>query len=431
VTLLYHFFHPDDVVSARQFTDLGESLAASGWEIVARPCNRTWSAQGDALPLRTHWRGVDIRRVWRPPFRQASHLGRIINALWMLVAWTFVAIFSARRTQEAVVIGTDPVFALLVALPWRLFHPRVRVIHWCFDVYPDAAIAEGAVRANSFPVRALSRPMAAAYRRCELIADLGPCMARRLATVAPGVRCKTITPWALVEPEVPPLPDPGTRRVLFGDAALGLLYSGSFGRAHSFREFLDLARALRGSNVGFCFAGRGNRADELRAAVTLDDTNIRFAGFAPEEELERRLAAGDCHLVSLRPEWTGTVVPSKFFGALAMGRAVVFAGSPQSAISQWIREFDVGWVLTPETLAAVGADLRELAASPQRLEALRERCHRVYHEQFSRRQMTARWEAELCAALGLKATESESSSDVVTVPSPPQNLSLPRAGACR
>jgi colanic acid biosynthesis glycosyl transferase WcaI len=125
--------------------------------------------------------------------------------------------------------------------------------------------------------------------------------------------------------------------------------------------------------------------------------------------------------VSLRPDWTGTVVPSKFFGALAMGRAVVFAGSPESAISQWIREFNVGWVLTPETLAAVGADLQELVALPQGLEALRERCHRVYHEQFSRRQMTARWEAELRAALGLKGADSESSSAVASVLSPPQN----------
>jgi colanic acid biosynthesis glycosyl transferase WcaI len=225
VTLLYHFFHPDDVVSARQFTDLGESLAANGWEIVARPCNRTWSAQGHGLPLRENWRGVDVRRVWRPPFRQASHLGRIINALWMLVAWTFVAIFSARRKQEAVVIGTDPVFALLVALPWRLFHPRVRVIHWCFDVYPDAAVAEGAVRANSFPVRALSRLMAAAYRRCELIADLGPCMARRLATVTPGVRCKTITPWALIEPEAPPLPVASVVPIAIGNSSISLVRS--------------------------------------------------------------------------------------------------------------------------------------------------------------------------------------------------------------
>ena len=79
---------------------------------------------------------------------------------------------------------------------------------------------------------------------------------------------------------------------------------------------------------------------------------MRFAGFAPESELEKRLAAADIHLVSLRPEWTGVVVPSKFFGSLAAGRPVVFAGGPDSAIARWIHEFGVGWVLTTDNVAA-------------------------------------------------------------------------------
>jgi glycosyltransferase involved in cell wall biosynthesis len=179
------------------------------------------------------------------------------------------------------------------------------------------------------------------------------------------------------------------------------LYSGSFGLAHSYEEFLDLGRRLRGSGAALCFAGRGHRADELRRAATAADDNIRFAGFAPETELERRLAACDLHLVSLRPEWTGTVVPSKFFGALAAGRGVVFAGSPESGIAQWIREHRVGWVLTPETIDATAAELRDLAVHPERLAALRDRCPQVYDEHFSRRAMIDRWDALLRAAVGL------------------------------
>src|SRR5439155_22933525 len=155
------------------------------------------------------------------------------------------------------------------------------------------------------------------------------------ADYRPGKKQVTLVPWALVEPASPPKPDPATRRELFGDAALTLLYSGNFGRAHSYDEFLALARALRGDPLSICFAVRGNRADELRREVRADDANIRFAGFAPESELETRLGAADIHLVSLRPEWTGIVVPSKFFGSLASGRPVIFAGDPKSALARW------------------------------------------------------------------------------------------------
>jgi glycosyltransferase involved in cell wall biosynthesis len=192
-------------------------------------------------------------------------------------------------------------------------------------------------------------------------------------------------------------PDPAVRRELFGDAALGLLYSGNFGRAPSYEEFLELARRLRGSGVAVCFAVRGNRADELHKAVWPDDANVSFAGFAPESELERRLAAAEVHLVSLRPEWTGVVVPSKFFGSLAAGRPVVFAGSPDSAIAGWIREHGIGWVLSPDTLDAVAADLRQLAADPGRLGALQRHCHAVYREYFSWQEVVDGWDRELRA----------------------------------
>jgi glycosyltransferase involved in cell wall biosynthesis len=140
--------------------------------------------------------------------------------------------------------------------------------------------------------------------------------------------------------------------------------------------------------------------DELRAAVTSDDRNVSFAGFAPEAELEKRLGACDLHLVSLRPEWTGTVVPSKFFGALATGRGVIFAGAEESAIARWIREHQVGWVLTPATRNEVAANLKRLAADPSELQTLRERCHAVYQEHFSKRHLLDRWDAELRALIG-------------------------------
>lgn len=313
----------------------------------------------------------------------------------MLTAWKFAAIFGPRRRQEAVIIGTDPILSVLAAIPWRLFRPRSVIAHWCFDLYPDATVAEGMMRETSPIVRVLRWMTSIAYRRCNFIADLGPCMAARLKAQVPALRCETLTPWALVEPPAPLPADPAARRELFGDARLGLLYSGSFGRAHDAELFFDLARIVRDDGIAFAFAARGNRADELRAALRADDANVRLAGFAPETELERRVAACDLHLVSLRPEWTGAVVPSKFFGALAAGRGVLFAGSPDSAIAQWIVEHSIGWVLTPTTLDATAAELRTLAADPDALDALRRRCHEAYGLHFSRRAVIDRWDALL------------------------------------
>src|SRR5215467_1882251 len=150
-------------------------------------------------------------------------------------------------------------------------------------------------------------------------------------------RFETITPWALVEPEEPASIDPWERQQLFGNARLALLYSGSFGRAHSADVIPRLARELKAHGGRIAFSVRQQDAVKLKRQMG-PDASIVFAPFADSTALECRLSAADVHIVSLRENWTGTVVPSKFFGALAIGRPVLFLGSRDSAIARWIEE---------------------------------------------------------------------------------------------
>ena len=67
VTLLYHFFHPDGVVSARLFSDLAADLARRGWPVEAWTSNRTIADRARTVePADERWRGVRIRRFPRP-----------------------------------------------------------------------------------------------------------------------------------------------------------------------------------------------------------------------------------------------------------------------------------------------------------------------------------------------------------------------------
>ena len=127
---------------------------------------------------------------------------------------------------------------------------------------------------------------------------------------------------------------------MFGDADLALLYSGNMGKAHDFMPFLHLARLLNRINpkIVFCFACRGNRVDELKAAITPRDTNVRLAPFADESELEKRLNAADIHLLSLRPEWQGVVVPSNSSARWRSENRLSMRAPKFSSIAGWVRE---------------------------------------------------------------------------------------------
>jgi colanic acid biosynthesis glycosyl transferase WcaI len=206
---------------------------------------------------------------------------------------------------------------------------------------------------------------------------------------------RTLVPWALEEPAVPLSVASDERRSAFGDPELALMYSGTYGRAHTTSDILNLSRALRDSGAMLAVSARGNRVEDLKKTVTPEDSNVHFVPFAPPEKLQERLAAADIHIVSLREEWTGTVVPSKFFGALAIGRPVLFIGSRASSVAQWIDKYGVGWVWEQHRAGELTAELNEFVRDPQRMAAMRHHCHSVYRRFFSKQSTLQAWNHEL------------------------------------
>ena len=85
--LCYHFFHPDDVVSARMFTDLAVEQTRRGWQVSVLTSNRLWRDPHAQLPRFERWNDVEIHRVFRPPWDQARPFERLGNSAWMLAAW--------------------------------------------------------------------------------------------------------------------------------------------------------------------------------------------------------------------------------------------------------------------------------------------------------------------------------------------------------
>ena len=78
------------------------------------------------------------------------------------------------------------------------------------------------------------------------------------------------------------------------------------------------------------------------------------------------------------------MVPSKFFGALAAGRPVLFVGSPISSVARWILKHRVGWVLDRQNQSEIVNQLCILAEDPEQLQELFQHCHKIYQQFFSR-----------------------------------------------
>jgi glycosyltransferase involved in cell wall biosynthesis len=312
----------------------------------------------------------------------------------MIVRWSLLGC-NPRIRPDVLIVGTDPILGILIAIVWRRLKPRTKIVHWCFDLYPEAAIADGILKTDSRIVAFLRALVTKAYAACDLIVDIGSCMRALLERYRVDTPMETLEPWALEEsPQVTPIND-YERSTIFGKTGLALMYSGSLGRAHSFVDILQLARMLRQHDVKIAFSVSGSGVMALLRSILPDDENVALIPTVQSNHISLRLSTADIQIVTLKDEWTGIVVPSKFFGALSMGRPVLFCGSPESAIARWINEYKVGWVLVPETAERVILELTRLVSNREALEEMFQHCHQVYLKHFSKTVTMNRWEQEL------------------------------------
>jgi glycosyltransferase involved in cell wall biosynthesis len=137
-----------------------------------------------------------------------------------------------------------------------------------------------------------------------------------------------------------------------------VLYAGNLGRAHPVSTILEAATILQVQHpeVEFVFVGDGPIHERLameRAKRGLD--NIRLLPTQPPERLRELMQSGDVHLISMKSEATGMLVPSKLYSALAAERPCIFIGPEQSETGRVIHDYHAGSVV-PQGNPAVLAD---------------------------------------------------------------------------
>jgi glycosyltransferase involved in cell wall biosynthesis len=391
--ILYHFFHPDDVVSARHFSDFAEELVKRGWRVTVLTSNRYCRHPKRRIESKEEdWKGIRVIRVNRFGWNQANDILRMANALWMMLGWLLKLMVLPRA--DVIVIGSDPQFSQLLFPLIKLIKCKSALVYWCHDLFPEAILADGSKGLVRWVAKKSKSFIKRTYQSVDLMVDIGECMRKRLDLYQPSAHRATLTPWALVELNGIREPDPGIRYELFGDANLTLLYSGNMGKAHDFELFLKLARSVYkiDRKIIFCFACRGNRCEEFIKSISLFDFNVRLAPFSEELELEKRLNSADIHLVSLRDGWEGVVVPSKFFGSLAVGKPVIYAGPETSSIAYWIKKFNVGLVLTAKNMEDVARKLIKISKNPSLTKEWSQNAIKAYRTYFSKKVVMDQWD---------------------------------------
>jgi glycosyltransferase involved in cell wall biosynthesis len=122
-------------------------------------------------------------------------------------------------------------------------------------------------------------------------------------------------------------------------------YSGNLGRAHDFDTILDAAELLKHeAEIVFLIIGAGAQLDwVLQEKSRRGLANLITKPYQNRDKLAESLSASDVHLVSLKPELEGLIVPSKIYGIAAAGRPMIFLGSDTGEVARMLSAASMGF----------------------------------------------------------------------------------------
>jgi glycosyltransferase involved in cell wall biosynthesis len=363
-------YPPASGATGALLAELGPALVDRGWRVTVL----TGPAEGAPVSESTG-DGVHVERVGALSFTRESTWRRGLAYASLFPAFLVRAL--RIPAPDVFVTKTDPpMLKVLGPLLARL--TGAQAVHWAQDLYPEVAAEVGVIANDGLPARALRRLSTAALRGHAHVVAVGRCMQERLTEdrgLAPD-RVSVVPNWPPAAVDAVPHDDNPFRAEHDLDDRFVVMYSGNMGLAHPFDAVLDAAAALAAERpeVLFLLVGEGPRKADLRRQVRRRAlSNVRFLPFQPRERLDQSLSAADLHLVTMRPELEGLVVPSKLYGALGAGRPVLFLGPPGSEAARVVEEHDCGDVLPTPSGGALADAIRNWHEAPDRWAAAAER----------------------------------------------------------
>jgi glycosyltransferase involved in cell wall biosynthesis len=292
------------------------------------------------------------------------------------------------KFDVVVCLSTPPLIAVLGLIAQRR---GARFIYKVEDLYPDLAIQLGALKPKSTLTKMLKGISSKLLHSADVCVALDHGMGEALKGRG-ALNVQVIPNWADGEAI---FPDPEFGRVFRAENdlpdRLTVLYSGNLGNAHRFDAVCEAIRRLSSEEVEiqFLFVGAGPRLEEVRVALQ-GVVGVRFMPYQPRERLHELYNAADIHLITLRDEMAGMLVPSKYAAALAAGKPVLLVGGRGADLHSEIAGEEIGWVCEHEADEVKSAVISALDGS-RNLDRMGLAARELFNRKYSKSNCTESW----------------------------------------
>ena len=343
ILIITQVFYPDTVSLSQHLSDLAFKLSDDGHEVVVYSSCFPYEEKNHRYSRKEYYLGVKIIRLWQSAFGKASVFNRILDFSTFYFSIFFKLLFVKNKEYDVILGTTSPPFLSFIGVVISKLK-NVPFHYWVMDLQPELSISHGLMKENSIIARLFTKIGNYTIKSSSSIISLDRFMTDYLhSRGALRRQINTIPVWPVMDSSHigERMSNPFRQLHGFGDRFV-IMYSGNHALVHPLETLLQAALLLQGnSKYLFVFIGGGVRKKDVTNFKTVNNlTNIIQLPFQPRENIHNSLGSADLQVVILGNGQVGYTHPNKIYGAMYIGKPILYIGPKESHVTDILTDLD-------------------------------------------------------------------------------------------
>lgn len=343
ILFITQVFYPDTVSVSQHLWDLAAHLQKNGHEVSVFTSKYPYEEKNTKYSDFEVIDGIRIYRISQSKLGKGNPLFRIID----FFSFSFnigVKLLFVKKDKYDIILGTTvpPLLSFLGVLISKF--NKIPFYYWVMDLQPELSIASHLIKKGSLAAKFFTIIGNYSIKKSKKIISLDRFMSAYL--IGRGAEKKnifTIPVWPVIDQLYVGEKEENPFRIEnnFGNKIV-IMYSGNHAYVHPLDTLLNVTKLLEKDNrFLFVFVGGGVRkknVSDFKLKNKLE--NIIQLPFQPRENIHNSLGASDIQVVIMGENQVGFTHPNKIYGAMFVGKPVLYIGPKQSHVTEIISDLN-------------------------------------------------------------------------------------------
>lgn len=385
ILVLSQVYWPDTVAVAQHLADLCGKLHKSGHDVEVWTSQYRYEEVGIKYPIDEVNEGVKIRRLKNTGFGKGSVLGRLTDFFTFNFLIAFKLLFLKSSSFDVVLgLTSPPLLSFLGA--YFAKSKKYNFCYWTMDLQPELSIQSGLIQRDSFIAKVLTYLGDYTFKKADKIIALDKYMKDySVSRGAEADKVAVIPVWPVMEQvyEGERMTNPFRKEQGFADKIV-IMYSGNHSFVHPVDSVLKVAKELQSDErFLFVFIGGGVRKQDVTKFKEENRLkNIVQLPYQPRNNIHNSLGSSDYQIVILGDGQVGFTHPNKVYGAMFIGKPILYVGRTPSHVTDILAQTEGNIVVPHGASEEIKAQLLKSAENIGVLKLVGERNRILANQNF-------------------------------------------------